>query len=367
MDQSAVIQKLDRRKERLDSASVSRLLFSRQRDSSVPSRRTDGRRIALVIEGGAMRGVVSAGMVSALEQIGLRNCFDTVYGSSAGSISGAYFVAGQARYGTTIFYDNINNRRFINLWRLALGRPIVSLEYLLDDVCANAKPLPADRTIFSDVPLRIVASSLREKKATILGDFASRTELVEALRASARIPFFAGKPVAFRGDTFLDASIYQSIPYRAALAEGATDLVILLTRQFGDLRDKPNWVDRNIIGPYLGAMDKDLMHHYLDRANEYRSEMDAIENLSKGNDGVHTLIVQTMPWNPKISPLETSREKLLGGAMAGHEAVYSALGLPAPRLAEIIAPVMEAAPEGATRESVHAEVAEVSPSPGREK
>jgi predicted acylesterase/phospholipase RssA len=62
----------------------------------------DGARIALAIEGGAMRGVVSAGMVAALEQLGLTHAFDAVYGSSAGAINGAYFLTGQANLGATI-------------------------------------------------------------------------------------------------------------------------------------------------------------------------------------------------------------------------------------------------------------------------
>ena len=61
-----------------------------------------------------MRGVISAGMVVALEQLGCSRCFDAVYGSSAGAINGAFFVAGQAGLGTTIYYENINHREFID-------------------------------------------------------------------------------------------------------------------------------------------------------------------------------------------------------------------------------------------------------------
>src|SRR6476620_3724661 len=101
----------------------------------------DGAVIALAIEGGAMRGVVSAGMVAALETLGLTNAFDAVYGSSAGAINGAYFLAGQARLGTRIYFEDINNARFIDLRRALAGRPIVDLGYLLDEVAVRRKPL----------------------------------------------------------------------------------------------------------------------------------------------------------------------------------------------------------------------------------
>ena len=51
--------------------------------------------VGLAIEGGGMRGCVSAGMVAAVSTLGLMDTFDAVYGSSAGSLVGAYAIAGQ--------------------------------------------------------------------------------------------------------------------------------------------------------------------------------------------------------------------------------------------------------------------------------
>src|SRR6476659_5599828 len=107
---------------------IAEILLARQaRGSRAPH--GDGARVALCVEGGAMRGVVSAGMVSALEELGLVDSFDAVYGSSAGAINAAYFLAGQAAFGTTIYVEDINNSRFISLPRLFTGRPIVDLGF----------------------------------------------------------------------------------------------------------------------------------------------------------------------------------------------------------------------------------------------
>lgn len=51
--------------------------------------------LALSMEGGGMRGCVSAGMVAAIASLGLSDTVDRVYGSSAGSVVGAYFVSRQ--------------------------------------------------------------------------------------------------------------------------------------------------------------------------------------------------------------------------------------------------------------------------------
>src|ERR671927_210836 len=77
----------------------------------------DGRKVALIVEGGAMRGVISCAALMALEDLGLTEAFDEVYGASAGAVNAAYFLAGQAAYATTIYYQKVNNTRFIRrLW-----------------------------------------------------------------------------------------------------------------------------------------------------------------------------------------------------------------------------------------------------------
>jgi hypothetical protein len=50
---------------------VSDVLRERVEGGSAPGERRDPHRVALVIEGGGMRGVVSAGMIAALERLGL--------------------------------------------------------------------------------------------------------------------------------------------------------------------------------------------------------------------------------------------------------------------------------------------------------
>ena len=64
---------------------VLELVLARGREGSRPGQRSDGAKLGLAIEGGGMRGVVTAGMVKALEQHGLLEAFDVVFGSSAGA------------------------------------------------------------------------------------------------------------------------------------------------------------------------------------------------------------------------------------------------------------------------------------------
>jgi len=59
----------------------------------------DGARVALVVEGGGMRGAVSGGMGLALHEAGLTRCFDAAYGSSAGGLGAAWLLSGRVDAG----------------------------------------------------------------------------------------------------------------------------------------------------------------------------------------------------------------------------------------------------------------------------
>src|SRR3954451_18408795 len=95
-------------------------------------------RLGLVIEGGAMRGVRSAGGLCALERLGLSEAFDCVFATFGGAVNGAYFLARQAVYGTTIYYENLNRREFINALRFG---KLVDIDYVIDRVTKELKPL----------------------------------------------------------------------------------------------------------------------------------------------------------------------------------------------------------------------------------
>ena len=94
----------------------------------------DGRKVALIVEGGAMRGVISCAALMALEDLSMTNVFDEVYGASAGALNAAYFLAGQAAYATSIYYQKINNTRILGrIWH----RRMVNIDDLFDSIIAG--------------------------------------------------------------------------------------------------------------------------------------------------------------------------------------------------------------------------------------
>jgi predicted patatin/cPLA2 family phospholipase len=101
----------------------------------------DDHHVALVVEGGCMRGVISAGAVTALEHLGLAQCFDAVYGVSAGAFDAAYMLAGQAAMGTSIYFEDLPAARFLSARRMLAARPAIALDEVIDEIIARRKPL----------------------------------------------------------------------------------------------------------------------------------------------------------------------------------------------------------------------------------
>jgi len=94
--------------------------------------RPEGARIALVVEGGGMRGAVSGGMVLALDELGLAQSFDAAYGSSAGTLNAMWLVSGRVREGIPTWTDPALVDELID-WRRVVGRrPVVDIETLVE-------------------------------------------------------------------------------------------------------------------------------------------------------------------------------------------------------------------------------------------
>lgn len=265
-----------------------------------------------------MRGVISAGMVSALEELGLTGVFDAVYGSSAGAINAAYFLAGQARLGTTIYYEDINNRRFIDLTRAFAGRPIVDLGYLLDEVVATRKRLDVDRVLASASPLTVIATDVVSRTSRPLGGFRDRASLIAALRASSTMPVVAGPPVDVGGRQLLDASLSEPIPIETAENASCTHALVLLTRS-GVMRPQPSAFDRYFVAPRLRRISPDLASRYLDRAGPYSAIVRSIDAGAGPRGRIQALGIRVA--DLRISKLERRGDVLRDGARRGHDAV----------------------------------------------
>ena len=207
-----------------------RALAARHRAGSQPLARDDGLRIALIIEGGGMRGIISAGMALALDELGLVPAFDTVYGASAGAITGAWLLSRPE--GLRGWAEPAYAKILIRRSALLRGRPVVDIRALIEDLYQTMFPMDFAAVLASPVELHPLATDAATGQSTDLQPFIGNpAELRLALRASAAMPLLAGPPVEFAGRRFYDAGVSESVPYHTALAQGATHLLILRSRR----------------------------------------------------------------------------------------------------------------------------------------
>jgi predicted acylesterase/phospholipase RssA len=197
----------------------------------LPGNRTDGLRIALAVEGGGMRGTVSAGMALALHELGLVRAFDAVYGASAGAISGAWLLSANPE-GLRGWAEPSYAKALIRWSALLRGRPVVDVRTLIEVLYQTEFPLDFGSVLASDVEYHPLATDAATGTSTDLRPLIrDPVDLRLALRASASLPFLAGPPVRLRDRRFYDAGIAESIPFRTPLAQAATHVLVLRSRR----------------------------------------------------------------------------------------------------------------------------------------
>lgn len=212
--------------------SVRDVILDRLDEGSLPGHRNDGHHVVLAVEGGGMRGAVSSGMLLALEQLGLRNSFDAVVGTSAGAIAGSFFVTGQGTSGSVLYYTVLNSERFVDRRNLVRGKAVMDLDYLFDDALDRHGFQWAD-LIESDIPMWATVTPAEPDDETRLLRAGDNEDYArQVLAASASLPVIAG-PSRFIGDrTYIDGGMIEAVPWSSAIDLGATHVLVARSRGF---------------------------------------------------------------------------------------------------------------------------------------
>ncbi len=173
------------------SHEVLRALAARAREGSQPGARDDALRIALVIEGGGMRGILSGGMALALAELGLVPAFDAIYGASAGAITGAWLLSRPE--GLLGWSEPAYVRTLIRRTAPLRGRPLADVRALIEDLYQTTFPMDFAAVLASPVEFHPLATDAATGQSTDLYPFiGNEAELRLALRASAALPLLAG-------------------------------------------------------------------------------------------------------------------------------------------------------------------------------
>ena len=198
----------------------------------------------LVLEGGAMRGMFTAGVTDVLMEEGV--CFDGMAGISAGAVFGCNVKSGQI--GRTIRY----NKKYSRDPRFGSFRSwITTGDYFGVDFCYRTIPReldPFDQKAFQENPMEFYVGATDVNSGRCLfhkcedgGDVDTKW-----MQASASMPLVS-RPVVIDGHELLDGGIVCSVPYQVMEENGYDRNVIILTRPADYVKKKtilPGWCFR---------------------------------------------------------------------------------------------------------------------------
>ena len=301
------------------------LLRQRRKERSVPGKRSDGQKIGLAVEGGGMRGVVSASMLAALDDLGFSNTIDAVYACSSGAINSAYYLAGGTWYPLTIYFDDLSTPNFVNLRNAFSTKPILNLEYAFN-VLKNIKPLDYEYVLQSPIPLHIAITLVDELKTITTDSLGSVDELREALMASSWLPVATKGTAYYRGQRAVDGGVLIALPFRLALQDSCTHILSLSTHPMNvrpgrlSLLNRYTKVHLNRLKPSLGdGYIESLWQKYDDQLSLQQ------KRFTNTDSKPYIFDLAPLPGTPDVKRHELSTDRLIQAARSAYQVMYAAL------------------------------------------
>ena len=307
---------------------VLEVLQTRLRSGSEPGARTDPHKVAVVLEGGGMRGVVSAGMTAALERLGLTRCVDLVVGSSAGALNAAALLGGVAQPAARMYHTVLASRRFVNPVRLLFGRPALDVRFVLAHADDDLDAERHQRTISSPIPLHCVALDVDTASSVEFTGMRTKDELWQVLLATTRMPWIGGPPVPIGDRRFIDGALATPIPIALAVDQGATHVLVLQTRPYGVPRSAGGRVGEALIARHLRRLNPALEALWHGRIEEYENLVEDIARRSQSpnGDGPYVYGLRPPAGTPVVTQLERRPEVLERAARDAQDLVERTLG-----------------------------------------
>ncbi len=255
-------------------------------------------KIGLVLEGGAMRGMYTAGVLDVFLDNNIE--FDGIIGTSAGALFGVNYLSKQK--GRVIRYNKRFNsdKSYMGFGPLLREGNFISRDYAFYEVPRKLDVFDDETYKKSTIPFYAVVTEI-ESGEPKYSRITSVFEQMEVLRASGAMPFVS-KPVKLGAHEYLDGGITDSIPYKWLMKQGYDKIIVILTRDM-TYHKKP--MSKTMAKLYYKKYPN-LVKKLLDRHNMYNQSVQDLQEMEKRGEA---LVIR--PSEPiKISRTERSPEKL---------------------------------------------------------
>ncbi len=216
----------------------------------------------LVLEGGGMRGVYTAGVLEYFLEHDL--FFPLVIGVSAGAGNALSYLSRQKGRNQVINIDFANDWRYLSVRNFVLKRQLFGMDFIFDEI--PNRLVPFDYEAFHRAPEELIVGTTDclTGEPAYFAKSEPGFQVAEIVRAPSSLPFIA--PISFyQGRQLMDGGISDPIPIRKAESLGFHKNVVILTRHRGYIK-KPNqfpWALRRKYRQYPKFVDTILGRHTL--------------------------------------------------------------------------------------------------------
>ena len=225
----------------------------------------------LVLEGGAMRGMYTAGVLDVFMDNGIS--FDGLVGVSAGAIAGCSFISGQR--GRTIRYNKrfSRDKRMMSWYSLFTTGDLVGTKFCYQDIPQTLDPFDNDAFMASPTAFYVVCTNLESGEAEYI-QLKDLNAEIDYMRASASMPYVS-HIVEIGGKKLLDGGCSDSVPVRKFMEMGYEKCVVVLTRPADYRKTK----EKNALAGLFYGKYPHFIKRLKNRADDYNRMVEDVQKL----------------------------------------------------------------------------------------
>ena len=235
-------------------------------------------RVGLVLEGGAMRGMFTAGVLDVLMDNNIK--IDGIIGTSAGALFGPNYYSKQK--GRVIRYNKrfCQDKKYVSVRNLILTGNIISKKYAFYKMNNELDRFDEKEYKKNNKGFWAVATNVETGLPEYLKINKPLQEM-EKLRASSAIPLVS-RMVKIDGKQYLDGGIGDSIPIEAIIRKGYDKIIVILTQPIDFLKPP---LDKKTIRKIKRRYFRypKLIEAMKNRYNNYNESLRLIKKLEKNH------------------------------------------------------------------------------------
>ncbi|MBP4134079.1 patatin-like phospholipase family protein [Gallibacterium anatis] len=183
-------------------------------------------KVGLVLEGGAMRGLYTAGILDVFLEQDIH--VDGIVGVSAGVLFGVNYPSKQKGRALRYNLKYLNDKRYMGLHSLITTGNIVNKDFAFYDLPINIDRFDEKAFIDSGIDFYATLTNVDTGQAEYV-KLSHIFEQMEVLRATSAMPFVS-RMVEIDGKRYLDGGIADSIPLEKCRQLGYDKIIVILTR-----------------------------------------------------------------------------------------------------------------------------------------